>query len=140
MLKAQYVKGFKNNSYLQGIINLEAQLFTSTFKQIYRIDPEIQYWVMINEMTNQVVGYLSYKQTDVSYDVIQIGVDPNYRRQNIAYNLMQKIMDHDVILEVNVNNTAAISLYEKLGFKTITTLPNYYQGSDGIRMIYQHTN
>lgn len=130
-----YLKGFKDNKYLQQIINLESQLFTSSFKQIYRIDPNIEYYVYL--IDNKVIGYLAYKDVDLSYDIIQIGVDKNYQHQGIATKLMQKIMDHCISLEVSCDNTNAIKLYEKLGFCKVCDLPNYYQGVDGIRMLYQ---
>ncbi len=130
-----YLKGFKDNKYLQQIINLESQLFTSSFKQVYRIDPNIEYYVYL--IDNKVIGYLAYKDVDLSYDIIQIGVDKNYQHQGIATKLMQNIMDHCISLEVSCNNTNAIKLYEKLGFSKVCDLPNYYQGVDGIRMLYQ---
>ena len=130
-----YLKGFKDNKYLQQIINLESQLFTSSFKQIYRIDPNIEYYVYL--IDNKVIGYLAYKDVDLSYDIIQIGVDKNYQHQGIATKLMQKIMERCISLEVSCNNTNAIKLYEKLGFSKVCDLPNYYQGVDGIRMLYQ---
>lgn len=130
-----YLKGFKDNKYLQQIINLESQLFTSSFKQIYRIDPNIEYYVYL--IDNKVIGYLAYKDVDLSYDIIQIGVNKNYQHQGIATKLMQKIMEHSISLEVSCNNTNAIKLYEKLGFSKVCDLPNYYQGVDGIRMLYQ---
>ena len=50
-----YLKGFKDNKYLQQIINLESQLFTSSFKQIYRIDPNIEYYVYL--IDNKEIGF-----------------------------------------------------------------------------------
>lgn len=135
MSNIQYHKGFKDNKYLQQIINLESELFTSSFKQIYRVDPNIEYYVYL--VDNVVVGYLTYKNQDLSYDIIQIGVSKNYQNQGIATKLMAQIMDHNVSLEVNSTNTKAIGLYTKLGFKKVCDLPNYYQGVDGIRMLYQ---
>lgn len=135
MLKILSLKGFKNNKYIQQIINLESLLFDSSFKQIYRIDSEIYYQIAM--LDNQVVGYLTYKDNKEGYDIIQIGVDPNYQRQGIATKLMDKINDKPIVLEVNANNTKAVNLYYKLGFKKVVDLPNYYKNDDGIRMIKQ---
>lgn len=133
MLKILSLKGYKDNKYIQQIINLESLLFDSSFKQIYRIDSEIYYQIAM--LDNQVVGYLTYKDNKEGYDIIQIGVDPNYQRQGIATKLMDKITDKPIVLEVNTNNTKAVNLYYKLGFKKIVDLPNYYKNDDGIRMI-----
>lgn len=135
MLKILSVKGYKDNKYIQQIINLESLLFDSSFKQIYRIDSEVYYQIAL--LDNQVVGYLTYKDNNEAYDIIQIGVDPNFQRQGIATKLMDKINDKPIVLEVNANNTKAISLYYKLGFKKVVDLPNYYKNEDGIRMIKQ---
>ncbi len=135
MLKILSLKGYKDNKYIQQIINLESLLFDSSFKQIYRIDSEIYYQIAM--LDNQVVGYLTYKDNKEGYDIIQIGVDPNYQRQGIATKLMDKINDKPIVLEVNANNTKAVNLYYKLGFKKVVDLPNYYKNDDGIRMIKQ---
>ena len=135
MLKILSLKGYKDNKYIQQIINLESLLFDSSFKQIYRIDSEIYYQIAM--LDNQVVGYLTYKDNKEGYDIIQIGVDPNYQRQGIATKLMDKINDKPIVLEVNANNTKAVNLYYKLGFKKVVDLPNYYKNHDGIRMIKQ---
>lgn len=135
MLKILSLKGYKDNKYIQQIINLESLLFDSSFKQIYRIDSEIYYQIAM--LNNQVVGYLTYKDNKKGYDIIQIGVDPNYQRQGIATKLMDKINDKPIVLEVNANNTKAVNLYYKLGFKKVVDLPNYYKNDDGIRMIKQ---
>lgn len=135
MLKILSLKGYKENKYIQQIINLESLLFDSSFKQIYRIDSEVYYQIAL--LDNQVVGYLTYKDNNEAYDIIQIGVDPNFQRQGIATKLMDKINDKPIVLEVNANNTKAINLYYKLGFKKVVDLPNYYKNEDGIRMIKQ---
>lgn len=135
MLKILSLKGYKDNKYIQQIINLESLLFDSSFKQIYRIDSEIYYQIAM--LDNQVVGYLTYKDNNEGYDIIQIGVVPNYQRQGIATKLMDKINDKPIVLEVNANNTKAVNLYYKLGFKKVVDLPNYYKNDDGIRMIKQ---
>ena len=38
------------------------------------------------------------------------------------------------ILEVNKENTYAIKLYKKVGFKEVAIRKNYYDGVDGILM------
>ena len=40
----------------------------------------------------------------------------------------------NITLEVNVNNSFAIKLYEKYDFKTVAIRKNYYDGVDGYLM------
>jgi ribosomal-protein-alanine N-acetyltransferase len=71
--------------------------------------------------------------------VISIAVEPQRRREGIGAQLMQQIIRclreqkcTQVRLEVRVKNTAALSLYEKLGFHREETLRGYYnKGEDG---------
>ena len=69
--------------------------------------------------------------------VISIAVRKEYRRKGVATKILHKSMDDmkniygakEVYLEVRVSNEAAIKLYEKLEFKKIKIIHNYY--SDG---------
>ena len=41
----------------------------------------------------------------------------------------------NITLEVNINNSIAISMYEKYGFAVVATRKGYYHGQDGYLMI-----
>lgn len=68
-------------------------------------------------------------------DISNVAVDEQYRRQGIAYELVKNAMDiasreYDVeafTLEVRAGNTAAIGLYEKLGFVSEGIRPRFYE-------------
>jgi len=69
--------------------------------------------------------------------VISIAVRPLHRRKGIGRQLMQEIIRRlleekcsQVRLEVRGQNTAAISLYEELGFHRQETLRRYYEGGE----------
>ncbi len=135
MLKIHCIKGYEHNKYLQQIINVEQELFTTSFKAIYTIDDNI-YYKIITYLDN-VIAYVSYKDLDDSYDIIKIGVLPLYQKQGLATMLLQSLMDKDILLEVDVTNYKAYNLYKKLGFNKICDLPHYYQNADGVRLIYK---
>ena len=66
-------------------------------------------------------------------DIMNVAVDPAYRRQGIAEQLLlrleQDLKDEDVhslTLEVRPSNTPAVSLYEKLGYKQVGCRRGYY--------------
>ena len=90
-------------------------------------------------LDNKVVGFIIF---DIIYDrceIIDIYTNKEYRRNNIAFLLINEIeKDYDIInitLEVNINNISAISLYEKSGFKVASIRKCYYNGEDAYLMI-----
>ena len=104
------------------------------------------YKVTLNPF-NKIIGYyindllVAFLDYSVMYEKIEINyifVVNEYRRKNIAYNLIKYIIDNykfdNITLEVNINNINAINLYKKLGFKIISIRKNYYDGIDGYLM------
>ncbi len=78
-------------------------------------------------------GFLiAYNNIDY-IELLVIIVDPNYRRMNIGFKLMNYLIDNsdkDILLEVASTNDSAIRLYEKCGFKKIGVREKYYRNSD----------
>ena len=66
--------------------------------------------------------------------ITTIGVLPEYRRQGIAQELIaeceQRLGLPTVKLCVRRSNTAAISLYEKLGYRRLEIWPGYYSDKE----------
>lgn len=83
---------------------------------------------------NKLVGFIHISKLYETVDIVNIVVDEEYRKQGIAIKLIDYVLGlfndiENVMLEVNENNVAAISLYEKNGFEVINKRNNYY-GSD----------
>ena len=81
-----------------------------------------------------VAGYVGSQSVMGETDMMNIAVDPNYRRQGVAAALIEELVrrlkdrgNHCLTLEVRASNDAAIKLYEKLGFAQIGRRPNYYR-------------
>lgn len=104
------------------------------------------YKVTLNPF-NKIIGYyindllVAFLDYSVMYEKIEINyifVVNEYRRKNIAHNLIKYVIDNykfdNITLEVNINNINAINLYKKLGFKVISIRKNYYDGTDGYLM------
>lgn len=92
---------------------------------------------------DKVIGYINYWIIFDQSTLNKIAVDAAYRNQGLGQKLMD-IFENDVkaneclveTLEVRVHNTNAIRLYEKNGFKTVTTKKGYYQdGEDALYMV-----
>lgn len=70
-------------------------------------------------------------------NLLNISVNPHLQRQNIASQLLQRLLlisriNHakSIWLEVRASNHAAIKLYEKFHFEQIGVRKNYYQYTD----------
>ncbi len=83
---------------------------------IYQKDNEIQF--LIKKIQNEIIGFVSYKDLDVSYNIYNIIVKKDYQRQGYAKSLIDKLNQKDIILEVKSNNKA-LYFYEKQGFKKV---------------------
>ena len=90
-------------------------------------------------LDNTLVGYLYY--SDI-YDRIEINdflIFDEFKRNGYGFKLINYLIakDKDISLEVNSLNVPAISLYKKVGFKEVAIRKNYYNGVDGILMVYE---
>ena len=72
-------------------------------------------------------GYLIARKTLDEYEVLTLATDINKRRRGIGTLLLTKLINlakkdkvFRIILEVSENNIAAVSMYQKLGFKKIS--------------------
>lgn len=85
-------------------------------------------------LDSKLVGFVHITKLYETVDIVNIVVDVEYRKQGIATKLINYVLGlcndvENIMLEVNENNIAAISLYEKNGFEVINKRNNYY-GSD----------
>lgn len=101
--------------------------------------PYRKYYVY--EENNKIYGYIVI---DIIYDrceIIYIFVDTERRNQKIGTKLINYVIEMlkkqkcvNITLEVNKENTYAIKLYKKVGFKEVAIRKKYYDGVDGILM------
>ena len=81
-----------------------------------------------------VAGYIGSQSVMGEADMMNLAVQPEYRRQGIGEKLVSALIAalaqqnvHSLTLEVRVSNAPATSLYEKLGFVQVGRRPNYYK-------------
>lgn len=80
-----------------------------------------------------VAGYIGSQSVMGEADMMNIAVQPAYRRQKIAETLIGFLIDalnsrdvYCLTLEVRSSNEPALSLYKKLGFVQVGCRKNYY--------------
>jgi ribosomal-protein-alanine N-acetyltransferase len=89
-----------------------------------------------------LVGYLICSRYDTVWHVMNVAVDPDGRRMGVATMLLDELLERvgdeeaRYTLEVRTSNAAAISLYERFGFRAAGTRRRYYQdnGEDALIM------
>lgn len=85
----------------------------------------------------KVVGYIYYSDIYDRIEINQIEVLNDYRRKGYALKLMNYLLELNkpISLEVRCDNIAALSLYEKVGFKKVSERRGYYDGVDAFLMV-----
>ena len=92
-------------------------------------------YILLKE--EEVIAYIYYSYI---YDRCEINqIEVLKEKRNLGYGtkilkyLTEKV-EMPITLEVNKENTPAIKLYRKLGFKDVAIRKGYYNGVDGILM------
>ena len=132
------------------LVSMERVLFADSpwsmgqFKEDFKGVPNSRYFLVATNDADQIVGYAAVLVVapGVEADVLTVAVLPDYARQGIATHFMNELEKWSkskqalaMMLEVGVENSGAIALYEKLGYQTIATRKNYYgQGLDAFVM------
>jgi len=132
------------------LVSMERVLFADSpwsmgqFKEEFKGVPNSRYFLVATNEADQIVGYAAVLVVapGVEADVLTVAVLPDYSRQGIATHFMNELEKWSkskqalaMMLEVGVENSGAIALYEKLGYQTIATRKNYYgQGLDAFVM------
>jgi ribosomal-protein-alanine N-acetyltransferase len=90
-------------------------------------------YVIIYKPLNCVIGHVVYWLIQGEVQISNIAVAPEFRHRGVAEEVMRRILDRVqkegaryILLEVRPSNTAARSLYNKLGFKVVGIRKHYY--------------
>ncbi|HSS05428.1 MAG TPA: ribosomal protein S18-alanine N-acetyltransferase [Solirubrobacterales bacterium] len=89
----------------------------------------------------ELLGYLVCSRYDRVWHLMNVAVAPERRRQGVASRLISQLIAEageglPFTLEVRVSNRDAITMYERLGFRSAGVRPRYYQdnGEDALIM------
>jgi ribosomal-protein-alanine N-acetyltransferase len=123
------------------LVSMERVLFADSpwsmgqFKEEFKGVPNSRYFLVATNDEDQIVGYAAVLVVapGVEADVLTVAVLPDYTRKGIATHFMAEIETWSIskgapamMLEVGTENASAIALYEKLGYKNISTRRGYY--------------
>lgn len=109
-------------------------LVNSNFLNIYKLED-----ILSNEydylygyyLDDKLVAFIHVNKLYELMDIVNVVVNPSYRKKGIATKLIDYAISQfddlkSIMLEVNENNSNAISLYNKNNFKVINKRNNYY--------------
>jgi len=100
-------------------------------------------------LNGKTIGYLIALLAGDTADILNIGIDPDFKRQGYGSALLNQLIEElrkrdigEILLEVRAGNKSAIQFYKKQGFEEISVRKNYYtknsknqsQREDGIIM------
>ena len=92
----------------------------------------------VAEKSGKIVGFCGVHIVLNEGHIMNVAVLPEYRGRGIGEALLLMMMSYTCLpnytLEVRVSNTAAISLYKRLGFLESGLRPGYYGDEDALIM------
>lgn len=121
--------------HIKDIAKLEVLCFSEPWSEegileAYRLGTKF----FVAENSKQLVGYIGIKAVIDEGYITNVAVYPQYRGIGVATALINKVFDFAkekglsfVSLEVRASNTAAVSLYEKTGFKEEGRRKDFYR-------------
>ncbi len=107
---------------------------TAQFKEEFAGVPRTRYFCVALD-SEKIIGYAGVMviAPGVEADILTVGVLDSYRKQGIGRAFMDQLERWSLqrqapamMLEVDVENIAAVALYESLGYSKISTRKDYY--------------
>jgi ribosomal-protein-alanine acetyltransferase len=132
--------------YLDVLFEIEKQCFTEeafTKQQISYLLTDYNTISLVAKFGSEVVGFIILQlesEDDVAFGhIITLNVATKYRRKGIAQKLLHETESilrtrgiTESRLEVKQENSAAIKLYQRLGYREIGKLDHYYGKKHGL--------
>ena len=125
-----------NETHVVAVAALEKLCFADPWSE-KSIASELQnplaLWLVAVE-DDVVCGYIGSQSVMGESDMMNVAVNPDFRRKGIGEALvialseaLKALGNTGLTLEVRISNAPAISLYEKLGFFQVGLRKNYYR-------------
>ena len=101
---------------------------------------------VVAALDGKPIGYVMGIALYETCEIVNVAVDPDFRRQGAARLMMSGFLDacrgkdvRQVLLEVRESNMAAIGLYESFGFRAYGKRKDYYENpaEDAVLMVVE---
>jgi ribosomal-protein-alanine N-acetyltransferase len=107
-------------------------------ENIFRDCLRVGYTCRALDLSGQIIGYGVMSLGAGEAHVLNVCVRDEFRSRGFGRRLLEHLLEraaasgvHEAFLEVRPSNTAAIRLYQRLGFEQIGIRRGYYQAVDG---------
>ena len=117
---------------------LESDLFTNPWTE-NSIEEQLKIKTSLNlglKVNNELISYVLCLDLFPEIEILRFGVKRNFQLQGKGKFLLKSLISllkqknyNKIFLEVNTNNSGAISLYERFGFSVKSIRENYYYES-----------
>ena len=124
-----------SEAHVAGIADLERECFSLPWSEASirsELSNELSLWLAAVE-DGRVLGYVGSQTVLGESDMMNLAVDPAFRRRGIARALvcalieeLGKMGSRCLTLEVRASNESAQALYAQLGFESVGRRKNYY--------------
>jgi len=125
-----------NENHVAAVAQLEKRCFSDPWSEksiASELTNPLSLWLVAEDGEN-TVGYVGSQTVLDETDMMNIAVDPDFRRQGIAEKLVNALVEalddrgsRCLTLEVRASNDPAKQLYGKLGFLQAGIRKNYYR-------------
>ena len=96
---------------------------------------------LVYEEDGKICGFISARGVPPYCELLNFAAHKNFTRRGVGQKLLAALKENlarkgfeKITLEVNVDNIAAINLYQKNGFKIISKRKGFYDGRDAMVM------
>ncbi len=121
--------------WVKSVAELEQMCFSAPWSEnavAGELKNPLSCWLVAVE-EDALCGYVGSQAVLGEADMMNIAVDPNFRRQGIARKLVERLIlelksqgNYQLTLEVRASNAPAIGLYQAMGFVQVGKRPKYY--------------
>ena len=123
-------------AHIDQMAEIEIECFSVPWSRealLEELDNPNAHYVVCADSAGNVVGYIGSRIVMDSADIPTVAVRPQYRRQGIGYELVNRMLEEmilrgvsSVLLEVRESNLPAQNCYARAGFVPVGRRKNYY--------------
>ena len=136
MQKSDLTFGPLQPEHIDDMERIEVECFSVPWSRealLDELDNPMAHYVVCTDRQGNVVGYIGSRIVLDSADITNVAVRPQYRRQGIGYELVNRMLEEmilrgvsSVLLEVRESNLPAQNCYARAGFTPVGRRKNYY--------------